>query len=82
MKFLSGSGIAGDESSDGLDAVEWDGSEGDDVAGFGRENPVGGADGDADVAVVVDGYGAAVEDEVAGADWFGSPVDGAPVLGL
>ena len=70
------------ESSDGLDAVERDGAEGDDVAGFGGDDPVGGADGDADVAVVVDGYGASVEDEVAGADWFVSPVDGAAVLGL
>jgi hypothetical protein len=41
-----------------------------------------GADGDADVSVVVDGDGASVEDEVSGFDWLGSPVDGAPVAGL
>ena len=71
--FLSGSWGWGDEAADGLDAVERDWAEGDHVSGFGGDDPVGGADGDADVAVVVDGDGASVEDEVAGSYWFGLP---------
>jgi len=52
------------------------------VAGRGGEDPLSGADRDADVTEVVDGYRTSVEDEVAGANWFGSPIDGAAVLGL
>ena len=43
---------------------------------------MGSADGDADVAVVVDRDRAAVEDQVAGADAVGAPVHGDAVLGL
>ena len=75
-------GVCDNESADGLDAVEGDWAEGDDVAGFGGDDPVGGVDGDADVAVVVDGDGASVEDEVASTDGLGVPVDCAAVLGL
>ena len=71
----------GNESSDGLDGrMGW--GEGDDVAGFGWDDPSDGVDGDADVAVVVDWDGAAVEDDVAGADRFWSPVDRSSVVGL
>ena len=52
--FLSGIWGWGDEAADGLDAVERDWAEGDHVSGFGGDDPLGGADGDADVAVVVD----------------------------
>ena len=57
------------EATDGLHSVEGDRPERNDVAGLWGDDPVGGADGDADVAVVVDGDGASVEDEVA---WLGS----------
>ena len=63
-------------------AVEWDWPDGDWGSGVWGDDPLGGVDGDADVAEVVDGDGASVEDEVAGLDWFGSPVDVGAVVGL
>jgi hypothetical protein len=65
-----------------LDFVEGDGAQRDDVARFWGDDPLGGVDGDAYVAVVVNGDGAAVEDEVAGLDGFGAPIDVASVLSL
>ena len=71
-----------DEAADGLDALERDGADGDDVAGSRRDDPLRGADGDADMAEVVHWDRAAVEDEVAGADRLGAPVDGDAVVSL
>jgi hypothetical protein len=65
-----------------LDFVERDGAQRDDVAGFGGDDPLGGADSDAYVAVVVNRDGAAVENEVTWLDRFAAPVDVAAVLGL
>ena len=66
---------------DDLDTVEGDGADRHDLAGGGSDDPLGGADGDADVAVVVHGDGTAVEDEVTGVDGFAVLFDGPSALG-